>query len=93
MDITRVDNYYSWLKARKIFMNMGLKFTARIFLYLGVYFGSVILIIILLTLNHLKIMNVEFSNVFLIESLYFGAIVILILFIFLHLGAKVNQTF
>lgn len=34
-------------------MNVGLKFTARIFLYLGVYFAFIIIIIILLTLSYL----------------------------------------
>lgn len=93
LDITRVENYYSWLKARKIFMNVGLKFTARIFLYLGVYFAFILIIFILLILSYLQVITVKFSNIFIFEALYFGMVVVLILFIFLHLGARVNKTF
>ncbi len=45
IDIMNPDNYYSWLKARRILMNAGLKFTSRIFLYLGVYLGGVLFIL------------------------------------------------
>lgn len=53
MDITCPYNYYSWLKMRMILLDVGRKYTARIFMYMAIYCLSAVMFFIVVIMNYL----------------------------------------
>lgn len=74
-------------------LDVGRKFTERIFMYLGVELAAVLALLVLLILNFLQVTKVYIPPVLLAAGLFYGSFLLIILWRFLHIGAAVNATF
>ena len=93
MNILCADNFSSWLIARKVLLNVGLRFTKRIFLYFGVEISAFIILLILLVFNYLEIIIISLPPIIMASGLFYGGFLLIVLWKFLKLGAEINWTF
>ena len=93
LNICSEANYFNWLKLRKIFLDVGKKFTSRIFLYMGFYVAALLCIFTYFVLNYLQIIKIKVPLNLSVYIAIWSALIFYMLMVFLYKGAEINKFF
>lgn len=93
LNILSIKNLNSWLLLRESALDLGKKYTQRIFVYCSVFMFFYLSLFLVIVLSLLGIFRYDFSYGFYITGIYDVLIVLGIMLQIIRTGAKVNKYF
>ena len=93
LNICWMKNLNSWMMLRSTCLDLGLKYTYRIFVYCSVFLGIYLVLFIFIALSFFGILSYNLPLTIYITGTYDIILIFAILFKMLKLGAEINEYF